>query len=360
MIVSLNCFLYNSLMALLGKNKKRRLAINGFGRIGRAAFKIALKDPNLEIAAINDLTDPKTLAHLLRYDTVYGRYGEKVTASEQKPSSSPDCQGALEIGRRKIPIFAQKDPSLLPWQELKVEVVLECTGFFTKGPDAAKHLSAGAKRVIISAPAKDNATPTYVLGVNTRGGIKAAVVSNASCTTNCVSPVAAVMHSTFGIAKAMMTTVHSYTADQNLVDGPHKDLRRGRAAANIIPTTTGAASATAKTIPDLSGRFDGLAIRVPTICGSLTDFTMLLRRDVTAEEVNQAFNQAAASPLYKNILETTAEPLVSSDIIGNSHSAIVDLSFTQVVGGNLVKVLAWYDNEWGYAARLVEMAAQIG
>lgn len=342
------------------KTKIRRIAINGFGRIGRAAFKIALERKNIEVAAVNDLTDPKTLAHLLRYDTVYGRFNKSVSASDKKPIVSPDCRGSIIIGKKSYPALAQPDPAKLPWRQLKVEVVLESTGFFTKTKDARAHLQAGAKRVIISAPAKDDEAPTHIIGVNTKGGVKVEIVSNASCTTNCIAPVAAVIHSVFGIEKAMMTTVHSYTADQNLVDGPHKDLRRARAAAaNIVPTTTGAAVATTKTIPDLEGKFDGIALRVPTICGSLSDFTLLLKRNTTIEAVNAVFRKAAASPLYKNILAVTDEPLVSSDIIGNPHSAIVDLAFTKVVGGNLLKVLAWYDNEWAYAERLVDMVGEL-
>ncbi|MBI4122414.1 MAG: type I glyceraldehyde-3-phosphate dehydrogenase [Parcubacteria group bacterium] len=341
-------------------SQKRRIAINGFGRIGRAAFKIALERKNLDVAAINDLTDPATLAHLLQYDTVYGRYGRPVSASAEKPFKHKDCQGGLTVGSITVPVFSQKEPGKLPWKKLGVDVVIESTGFFTSAEQAKPHLKAGAKRVVISAPAKDEQTPTLVVGVNAGDGSGAKIVSNASCTTNCIAPVAAVVHSRFGIEKAMMTTVHSYTADQNLVDGPHKDLRRARAAAaNIVPTTTGAAIATAKTIPELSHRFDGIALRVPTICGSLSDLTMVTSRDVTVEEVNDAFRQAAEDPRWRGILAVTREPLVSSDIIGDEHSAIVDLSFTQVVGGNLVKVLAWYDNELGYAARLVDLVEEL-
>lgn len=339
---------------------KRKVAINGFGRVGRATFKAALDSRDIQIVAINDLTDPKTLAHLLQYDTVYGKFPKKVTGSDKKPISASSCVGSIQVDKKTFPILAQKEPEKLPWRDLDVDVVIESTGFFTKGQDAAKHIKAGAKRVIISAPAKDDTTPTYVLGVNTRNGIKEEVISNSSCTTNSVAPVAAIIHAAFGIEKAMMTTVHSYTADQNLVDGPHKDLRRARAAAhNIVPTTTGAAIATTKTIPELAGKFDGLALRVPTICGSLTDFTMLLKKDATVEAVNEVFRKAAKSTLWRDILEVTDEPLVSSDIIGNTHSAIVDLSLTQVVGGNLLKVLAWYDNELGYAHRLVDLAAAV-
>lgn len=342
------------------KNKKRKIAINGFGRIGRAAFKVALEKKNLEIAAINDLADTKTLAHLLQYDTVYGRFDKKVCASDKKIISSPDCQGSLEIEGKSYPVLAQKDPSKLPWADLGVDVVIESTGFFTKTDDARKHLAAGAKRVIVSAPAKDDEMPTYVLGVNTANGVKDEVISNASCTTNCIAPVMAILESEFGVEKSAMTTIHAFTADQNLVDGPHKDLRRARAAgANIVPTTTGAAQAAAKTIPSLAGKFDGLAIRVPVLCGSLSDFSVLLKRQTTIEEVNQVFRRAAESPQWRGIMEVTDEPLVSSDIIGNTHSAIVDLSFTKVIDGNFLKLLAWYDNELAYANRLVELTAEL-
>lgn len=346
-------------MALF-KNKKRRIAINGFGRIGRAAFKVALEKKNLEIAAVNDLTDPATLAHLLRYDTVYGRFARDVVASDKKPIASPDCHGCMEIDGKTYPILSQKDPSKLPWADLGVDVVIESTGFFTKTEDAKKHIAAGARRVIVSAPAKDDGMQTYVIGVNTARGVKDEIVSNASCTTNCIAPVMAILEANFGIAKAAMTTIHAYTADQNLVDGPHKDLRRARAAgANIVPTTTGAAAAASKTIPTLSGKFDGIAIRVPVICGSLSDFSVLLKRNATAEEVNEAFRQAAAEPRWKNIVAVTEEPLVSSDIIGNTHSTVIDLSFTKVVDGDFLKVLAWYDNELAYAHRLVELAESL-
>ncbi|MBI5728870.1 MAG: type I glyceraldehyde-3-phosphate dehydrogenase [Candidatus Magasanikbacteria bacterium] len=327
------------------------VAINGFGRIGRQAFRAAWEKKTVKIVGINDLTDAKTLAHLLRYDTAYGTW--------QKDISYDDTN--LIIEGKKIPVSAEKDPSLLPWKKLKVAVVLECTGRFTSQDGAELHLKAGAKKVIISAPAKGGVVPTYVLAVNSAavGKEESAVINNASCTTNCIAPVMSVLEETFGIDKAMMTTVHGYTADQNLQDGPHKDLRRARAAAeNIVPTTTGAAIAVTEAIPELQGKFDGLAIRVPVPSVSLSDITAVLLEDVTIEEVNKAFTKAAKSARFKGVLTVTTEPLVSSDFIGNTHSTIVDLSLTNVVGGSLVKVVAWYDNETGYATRLVEMAEQ--
>lgn len=327
----------------------KRIAINGFGRIGRSALKIALTLPDVEVVAINDLTDNATLAHLMRYDTAYGRYDRSVTSDEDH----------LIVDGKSILAIAEKNPAKLPWKELNVDTVLECTGIFTTKEKASGHLAAGAKRVIISAPAKgDDPVGTYVLGVNVDGAAPNGVVSNASCTTNCISPVMRVLVESFGVTKAMMTTVHSYTADQNLQDGPHKDLRRARAAAqNIVPTSTGAAKTAAKTLPALEGKFDGFAIRVPTITVSLSDITCVVERQTTVDDVNNAFRTAAASPTYRGILDVTEEPLVSSDFIGNPHSAIVDLLLTKVVDGDLVKVVAWYDNEWGYAQRLVELAA---
>jgi len=332
-----------------------RIAINGFGRIGRAAFKIALAKKGIEIVAINDLTDSKTLAHLLKYDTVYRTY-EKTVSSED---------GAIIVGGKHFPTFAEKDPAKLPWKKLKVDVVIESTGRFTDKASAGAHLTAGARRVVISAPAKDDATQTLVFGTQysldmISKGKHDDVVSNASCTTNCISPVIQVLESAFGVEKALMTTVHSYTADQNLVDGPHRDLRRARSAAqNIVLTSTGAAIATTKVVRGLDNLFDGISIRVPTSCVSISDITALLKKNTTAGQVNDAFRTAMKNPLYKNILTVSDEPLVSSDLIGNPFSAIVDSEFTRVVGGNFVKVLAWYDNEWGYSVRLVEMAEKI-
>ncbi len=324
----------------MSKNKKIKVAINGFGRIGRAFFKIALLNKNIEIVAINDLADIKTLEHLLKYDTVYGKY--------EFDSKS--------FGK----VFSEKDPSLLPWKKLGIDVVVESTGFFTSYEKAGLHLKAGAKKVIISAPAKDDSIKTCVIGVNDECCAKEKIISNASCTTNCIAPIMAIIEKEFGIKKAMMTTVHSYTADQNLVDGPHKDLRRARAAgANIVPTTTGAAIAAGKTIPALEGKFDGIALRVPTICGSLSDITIVTSKEVNVKEVNKVFINASKNVKYKGIVGVTEEQIVSSDIIKNTNSCVVDLSFTQVVGGDLLKILAWYDNEWGYASRLVEMVAKL-
>ncbi len=328
------------------------IAINGFGRIGRNVLKAGWNMPGFKVVAINDLTDTKTLAHLLRHDTAYGPFDKKVESDEKN----------LIVSGKKIQVFAEKDPSVLPWGALGVDIVLECTGRFTTAETAKAHLKAGAKRVIISAPAKGEGVVTHVLGVNGSGaGKKDQILSNASCTTNCIAPVAAVMEAAFGIQKAMMTTVHSYTASQVLQDAPAKDLREARAAAeNIVPTTTGAAIATGLVIPSLKGLFDGLSVRVPTPVVSLSDFTMLLKRRVTVEEVNQVFREAAAHPAWHGILEVTDEPLVSSDFIGNPASAIVDLGLTRVIDGDFVKVVAWYDNEWGYSNRLAELALEVG
>ncbi|MFH1193969.1 MAG: type I glyceraldehyde-3-phosphate dehydrogenase [bacterium] len=331
-----------------------RVAINGFGRIGRNTFKAGFgrKDlRDIEWVAVNDLTDPQNLAYLLKHDSVYGAYDKEVSAGKD----------FLTVDKKKVLVFAEKDPSQLPWKKLKIDVVLECTGIFRDKEGASMHLKAGAKKVIISAPSKGVNISTYVLGVNAENySGKEEVIDMGSCTTNCIAPVAAIIHYAFGIEKAMMTTIHGYTADQALVDAPHKDYRRGRAAAmNIVPTTTGAAEATAKTIPDLKGKFDGLSLRVPVIAGSISDFTFLLKKDVTVEEVNDAFRKAAKSPLMKGIFTASEEPLVSTDILKNPLSSIVDLSSTKVVGGNMLKVLAWYDNEWGYSNRLAEMVKQV-
>lgn len=328
---------------------KAKIAINGFGRIGRNAFKVAFERSDIEIIAINDLTDTKTLAHLLKYDSNYGRYQYEVGSDET----------GIVVDGKHITVTSEKDPTNLPWKERGVDVVIESTGFFVEPAKARAHLDAGAKRVVISAPAKGEGATTVVLGVNDEA-VEAAdgVLSNGSCTTNCIVPPAAVMDAAFGVEKAMMTTIHSYTADQRLQDAPHGDLRRARAAAqNIVPTTSGAAIATKEVLPQFDGIFDGMAVRVPTSVVSLSDFTFLLKRSVTADEVNEAFREAARQPYYQGILAVTDEPLVSSDFIGDSHSSIVDLSLTKVVGGNLVKIIAWYDNEWGYSNRLVEVVA---
>lgn len=331
--------------------KKINVAINGFGRIGRHAFKVAWEKKNINIVAINDLTDTKTLAHLLKYDTAYEEFPYDVSYSDD----------ALVVGKKKVKAYAEKDPTNLPWKQLKIDAVLECTGVFRTKEAASLHLIAGARKVIISAPAKgDDGVETYVRGVNDKTYSGCDVLDNASCTTNCTAPAVLVIEKEFGIEKAMLTTIHSYTADQNLQDGPHKDLRRARAAAmNIVPTSTGAAIATTKVIPSLKNKFDGLAIRVPTVTVSLTDLTMLTKKKVTIEEVNKALTKASKTYL-KGVLYVTEEELVSSDFIGNPASCTVDLSLTNVVDGNLVKVVAWYDNEWGYANRLVEMLERVG
>jgi glyceraldehyde 3-phosphate dehydrogenase (phosphorylating) len=329
-----------------------KVAINGFGRIGRNAFKIAFDRSDLEIVAINDLTDTKTLAHLLKHDTNYGTYGHEVGHDDDH----------ITVDGKQIKVLAQKDPAQLPWRDLGVDIVIECTGFFVDPAKAHAHIDAGAKRVVISAPAKGEGADTIVLGVNEdKLQNSTEVVSNASCTTNCITPVAAIIESNFGIAKAMMTTVHSYTASQVLQDGPAKDLREARSAAeNIVPTTTGASIAAAKALPALKDKFGGMSVRVPTPVVSLSDFVIITKRKVTVEEVNEAFKRAAQEPFFQGILDVTEEELVSSDFIGNSHSAIVDLNLTAVIDGDMLKVVAWYDNEWGYSNRLVEEVADLG
>jgi glyceraldehyde 3-phosphate dehydrogenase len=331
-----------------------KVGINGFGRIGRNAFKAAWDKTGLEIVAINDLTDPAILAHLLKHDSVYRTWNHKVGSDKTN----------LIVDGKKIPVSAEKEPAKLPWGKYNVDVVIESTGRFTKMETASEHLKAGAKKVVISAPAKG--VPTYLIGVNAEKMKKTdLVVNNASCTTNCIAPPAAVIEKVFGIKKAMMTTVHSVTAEQNLVDGlppaGHPDLRRARSGLiNMIPTTTGAAIATAEVIPSLAGKFDGMAIRVPSLDVSLSDFTFLLKKKTTVEEVNDAFRAAAKSKEMKGVLAVTDEPLVSSDFVGNTNSCIVDLPMTKIVDGDLLKVLAWYDNEWGYSCRLLEIVEQIG
>ena len=329
--------------------KKLNVAINGFGRIGRAVCKIILeKYPSYKIVAINDLTDTKTLAHLLKYDTSYGMFNRKISFDEKN----------IIVDNKKIPVLSEKDPSLLPWKKMNVDVVLECTGRFTNKEGLMMHVKAGAKKVILSAPAKGEAeVKTIVLGVNEKKvSKKDQIISCASCTTNCLAPVTEIIRQKFGIDKALMTTVHAYTADQNLVDGPHKDLRRARnAALNMVPTTTGAAVAINSTIPSLKGTFDGLAVRVPVAVGSMCDIVFLLKKKTTVEEINKNFVKVCSTAKFKNFVEASNEPLVSSDIVGNEHSAIVDLSLTKVIGGNLAKVIVWYDNEWGYSNRLADL-----
>lgn len=331
---------------------KTRVAINGFGRIGRIAFRIAHDRSDIEVVGINDLTDTKTLAYLLSYDSNYGNYHHKVEYDEHN----------LMVDGQKIPVSAEKDPTALPWKDLKVDVVIESTGRFTSGEAARAHITAGAKRVVISAPTKSEDVKTIVIGAND-GELKEAgeVISNASCTTNSIAAVMDILEREFGIEKAMLTTVHSDTASQTLTDAPAKDVREGRAAPhNIVPTSTGAAIAVALTVPELKGKFDGLSVRVPTPVVSLSDVTMVLKRDTTKEEINEVLKKAATEPYYQGIVAVSNEPLVSSDYIGNSNSGIVDLALTNVVAGNLAKVVVWYDNEWGYSNRLVEEVADVG
>lgn len=329
-----------------------KVAINGFGRIGRNALKILLERRDAQVVAINDITDANTLAHLLKHDSSYGAYDKKVSAKEN----------ALVINSREIPVFAEKDPAKLPWEDLGVDVVIESTGFFTKPEDARAHIKAGAKKVVISAPAKGEGAKTVVLGVNeevVEAGDE--IISNASCTTNCIAPIMKVLEDELGIEKAMMTTVHSYTGSQKLLDAPAKDLREARSAAeNIVPTTTGASKAAALAIPSLAGKFNGLSVRVPTPVVSLSDITAIVKRNTTKEELNEIFKKAASEPYYEGIIGVTEEELVSSDFIGDPHSCIVDLPLTDVVGGNMIKIVAWYDNEWGYSNRLVELAVDFG
>lgn len=345
-----------------------KVAINGFGRIGRLALRVVLQKykEEIEVVAINTSGSAEidNWAYLFKYDTTYREFPGEVsfTKTREAKEATDDMPeiGKLIVSGKSIPVLAQRDPEKLPWKDFGVEVVVECTGVFTDGEGAKKHAKAGAKRVVISAPAKGSNVQTFVLGVNEYDG-EGQVLSNASCTTNCIAPVAAVIHSKFGIEKAMMTTAHSFTNDQALQDQPHEDFRRGRAASqNIVPTTTGAAVAVTQTIPQLKGLFAGHALRVPTISGSITDMVFLLKKEVTVEEVNNALKEASQKPMYQGILLTTEEELVSSDIIGRSESSIVDLKFTQVVGGNMVKIFAWYDNEWGYANRLVEQVVRVG
>ena len=328
-----------------------RVGINGFGRIGRNFFRAALEQgADIEVVAVNDLTDNKTLAHLLKYDSITGRFQGEV---------SYDDEGIVVDGKH-IKVLAQRNPADLPWGELGVEVVVESTGFFTDGEKAKAHIEAGAKKVVISAPAK-NVDGTFVMGVNEDkyDGATMNIVSNASCTTNCLAPLAKVLEENFGIERGIMTTIHSYTGDQRVLDAPHKDLRRARAAAlNMIPTKTGAAQAVALVLPALAGKFDGLAVRVPTPTGSLTDLTFIAKKEVSVEAVKAAVKAAAEGEL-KGVLKYTEDPIVSSDIVGDPHTSIFDATETKVIG-NLVKVLSWYDNEWGYSNALVRLTALVG
>lgn len=329
-----------------------RVAINGFGRIGRSAFKIAFERSDIEVVAINDLTDTKTLAYLLKYDSNYGTYQYDV---------SSDDTGIIVDGKH-IAVLSERDPKSLPWRGMFIDVVIESTGFFTKSEDASKHIQAGAKRVVISGPTKSEDVDTIVLGANDEKIITSTpVVSNASCTTNSLGAAMAILDANFGIEKSMLTTVHSYTASQKVQDAPAKDPREGRnAAENIVPTSTGAAIAVTKVLPGLRGKFDGISMRVPTPVVSISDVTVLLSRNVTVEEVNSVFIKASKEPFYQGVLTVSDNPLVSRDYIGSSYSGIVDLALTRVVDGNLAKVCIWYDNEWGYSNRLIELVADIG
>ena len=330
---------------------KTNIAINGFGRIGRNAFKIAFDRSDVQVVAINDLTDTKTLAYLLQHDSNYGLYKNKVDFDDT----------GIIINDQHIKVLAEKDPAELPWGGMGVEVVIESTGRFTNKEAASAHITAGAKRVVLSAPGKGEGIDTIVLGANEESVEGATeIISNASCTTNSLGAVMAILEAEFGVEKSLLTTIHSYTASQALQDAPSKDLREGRnAAENMVPTTTGAAIAVTKTLPQLEGKFDGLSIRVPTPVVSISDVTVLLGRNATPETINAAFKKAAAEPYYKGILGVSEEPLVSRDYIGNSHSGVVDLLLTKVVGGNLAKIMVWYDNEWGYSNRLVELVADV-
>jgi glyceraldehyde 3-phosphate dehydrogenase len=323
-----------------------RVAINGFGRIGRQVLQAGIGDPDVEWVAVNDLTDTKTLAHLLKYDSVHGNSKYTVEAKSD----------GIVVNGKFIKVLAEKDPAKLPWKDLKIDVVIESTGFFTEREGAQKHLNAGAKKVLISAPAK-NPDITIVKGVNEHvyDKQKHHIISNASCTTNCLAPLVKVLNDNFGIVHGFMTTAHAYTADQRLVDAPHKDLRRARhAAVSIIPTTTGAAKTVAEVIPELKGKLDGLALRVPVPCGSITDFVCVTKKNVTAEEINNLFKSVSQYHL-KGIVEYTEDPIVSADIIHNRHSVIFDALSTNVIDGNFVKVIGWYDNEWGYSCRVVDV-----
>jgi glyceraldehyde 3-phosphate dehydrogenase len=327
-----------------------KIAINGFGRIGRSVFKVAMERKNIEVVAINDITDAKTLAHLLKYDSNYGKYSKSVEAKED----------SLVVDGKKIAVLAERDPKNLPWGKLGVDLVVESTGIFRLREQVAWHLEAGAKRVILTVPAKDKVDKMVVLGVNDEDlKDEDLIVSNASCTTNCLAPVAKVLNDNYRIVEGLMTTVHAYTSDQRLQDAPHSDLRRSRAAAvSIIPTTTGAAKAVGKVIPDLNGKLNGVALRVPVTTGSIVDLTVKLEKDPSVEEINAAIKAAAQGPM-KGILEYTEDPIVSVDIIGNTHSSIFDSLATMKLGEGFVKVFSWYDNEWGYSNRVVDLAERM-
>ena len=328
-----------------------QVAINGLGRIGRATLKIVLDTPGLDLVAANDIGAPGNIEYLLRYDTVYGRYEKSVDATHA---------GQLKVGDRQLSLLREKDPERLPWKSLGVDVVFECTGAFTKREDLERHIRSGARYVILSAPSHGDDVETIVHGVNRPTG-ETAIISCASCTTNCITPVMEILGRRIGVRKAIMTTVHAYTASQAIVDGAHGRPRRGRAAgANLVPTSTGAAAATAKALPEYRGRFDGVAVRAPVAVGSLADIVLLAARPTTVDEVNAVFRNESESDRYRGILGVTSDPIVSSDIIRDPRASIVDLGMTQVVDGDLVKVLSWYDNEWGYASQLVREALRVG
>jgi glyceraldehyde 3-phosphate dehydrogenase len=328
-----------------------KIAINGFGRIGRSVFKVAMERKNIEVVAVNDITDAKTLAHLLKYDSNYGKYSKNVEAKDD----------SLVVDGKKIAVLAERDPKNLPWAKMGVDLVIESTGIFRLREQVAWHLEAGAKRVILTVPAKDKVDKMIVLGVNDDDlKDEDLIVSNASCTTNCLAPVVKVLHDEFGIVEGLMTTVHAYTSDQRLQDAPHSDLRRSRAAAvSVIPTTTGAAKAVGKVIPELNGKLNGVALRVPVTTGSIVDLTVKLKKDPSVQEINAAMKKAAQGPM-KGILEYTEDPIVSVDVIGNTHSSIFDALATMTLGNGFVKVFSWYDNEWGYSNRVVDLAERMG
>lgn len=326
-----------------------KVAINGFGRIGRAAFRRLEETGGFEVVAINDLISPENLMYLLQYDTVYGRYPHPVQTENK----------SLIVNQKRIPLFAEKDPERLPWENLGVELVFECTGIFNKRDQLESHVKAGAKKVVLSAPAKDERIPTVVHGVNVPEQNEH-IISCASCTTNCIAPIMEIMGRGIGVQKALMTTVHAYTSSQAIVDGPNNKFRRGRAAAmNFVPSSTGAAKATAKALPQYTGKFDGVAVRGPIPVGSLADVVLLTERSTTVEDVNGLFVQEAQSQRYREIVKVTEDPIVSSDVIGEPFASIIDLSLTQVVDENLVKVMSWYDNEWGYTCQMVREAQRL-
>ena len=326
-----------------------KVAINGLGRIGRATLKVVLETPELELVAVNDIASPDNIAYLIKYDTVYGRFGDEVTAKD----------GKLTIDGANYAFLSERDPAKLPWKELGVDIVFESTGFFTDKDGAGKHVEAGAKFVIISAPTKSEDVPTIVHGVS-EGNEHAQIISCASCTTNSITPVVEVIGRHLGIQKALLTTIHGYTASQSIVDGPHKNFRRGRAgAANLVPTTTGAAIATTKALPQYAGKFDGVSVRAPVPVGSISDLVFLTEKDTTEEEVNKILRSEAESERYQGIMRVTDDPIVSSDIIGDTHAAIIDLEMTKVVDGNLLKIFSWYDNEWGYTNQMIRRATEI-